>query len=243
MHRFCRFLLAGCFAANVLFCSTGFGQMLFSYMDESGVRILTNIPPKGLVLNLQTTGVSASPTQPFQGTSSKRTSRYDPIIEKYAAQYKLDPSLIRSMIATESAFDEKAVSPKGARGLMQLMPATAARVGVKNIFDPEQNIRGGTLHMRSLLDTFNNNLPLSLAAYNAGENLVLRLGRIPNIRETHDYVKSVTQRYGKSEIQFHGQDAASGPSMFRFTDDQGVLHLTNIPPVERSENSTAGAQP
>ncbi len=217
--------------------------MLFSYVDEGGIRILTNIPPKGPVQDLQTTGVPL-PQQESQSKNAlpKRSSRYDAIIEKYAAQYKLDPSLIRSMIATESGFDEKAVSPKGARGLMQLMPATAARVGVKDMFDPEQNIRGGALHMRSLLDTFNNNLPLSLAAYNAGENLVLRLGRIPNIRETSDYVKSVTQRYGRNEIENPVQNTP-GPAMFRFTDEQGVLHLTNIPPVPRSAGSTAGAQP
>ena len=106
------------------------------------------------------------------------------------------------MIETESDFDSRAVSPKGARGLMQLMPATALRVGVQNSFDPEQNIRGGMQHMRGLLDRFNNDLQLSLAAYNAGENLVQRIGRIPHIRETHNYVRKITKKYGKTRMDW-----------------------------------------
>jgi len=153
------------------------------------------------------------------------------IIEKYARTYQLEPSLIHSIIATESGFNPRAVSSKGARGLMQLMPATAARLGVENSFDPEQNIQGGVRHFRSLMDTFNNNLELSLAAYNAGENLVQRLGKVPMIRETIDYVQSVTRRFGKKELGMQTQEASRYPSTFRFVDETGVLHLTNIPPL------------
>jgi soluble lytic murein transglycosylase-like protein len=169
----------------------------------------------------------------LSGKNSKARDSLDSIIEKYALEYGLDPSLIRSIIATESAFDPTAVSPKGARGLMQLMPETAKRLGVSNPFDPEQNIRGGVQHFRSLLDAFDNNLILSLAAYNAGENLVQRLGRVPAIKETHDYIHSITQRYGKKELDAFTPRAPAYPSTFRYVDQAGVLHLTNIPPPTR----------
>ena len=158
-----------------------------------------------------------------------RDSDYEGIIRKYAGQFRLDPSLVRSMIETESDFNSRAISPKGARGLMQLMPATALRVGVQNSFDPEQNIRGGMQHMRGLLDRFNNDLQLSLAAYNAGENLVQRIGRIPHIRETHNYVRKITKKYGKARMDWVDPASPRAPSTFRFMDQDGILHLTNIP--------------
>jgi hypothetical protein len=175
-------------------------------------------------------------------------SRYDPIIEKYAGEYRLDPSLVRSIIATESAFNPRAISNKGARGLMQLMPATASRVGVRNITDPEENIRGGMKHLRSLLDTFDNDLILSLAAYNAGENLVQRIQRIPNYPETHAYVRKVTQRYGKKEMAQTESLGPAWPRTFRYVDDLGVTHFTNIAPTQAVESdqtlsSTIGGQP
>ena len=113
---------------------------------------------------------------------------------------------------------------------MQLMPSTAERLGVENSFDPEQNIHGGVKHFRSLLNTFNNDLVLSLAAYNAGENLVQRLGRVPKIKETRDYVQSVTERYGKIELDEPAQEENSRGQTYRYVDNSGVLNLTNIPP-------------
>jgi soluble lytic murein transglycosylase-like protein len=181
----------------------------------------------GQIYDLKVTG--SIPAPQTSDASKPESARYDSIIEKYARSYQLDPSLIHSIIATESGFNPKAVSSKGARGLMQLMPATAARLGVKNSFDPEQNIQGGVKHFRSLMDTFKNNLELSLAAYNAGENLVQRLGRVPMIRETRDYVQSVTSRFGK--MQANAQSQESSRYFDSFVDEEGVLHLTNIPPV------------
>ncbi len=217
------------------------GQTLYSYLDDSGVRILTNIPPKAPVRDLKLTGPPPEPAVRPAAPASSRARAYDPIIEKYAGEYRLDPSLIRLMISKESGFNPKAVSPKGARGLMQLMPATAARHGVRDTLDPDENIRGGMRHMRTLLDTFDNDLALSLAAYNAGENLVQRIGRIPNIRETHDYVRTITEKYGKQTMSLQPEKPAAGPSMFRFADQNGIIHLTNIPPIQREEPETATA--
>ena len=216
-------------AALILFGSRGYGQALYSYTDDSGVRVFTNIAPAEPVTDLVITGSPPSPALPVAGTNSESLNA---MIEKYAGHYRLDPSLIRSIIETESGFNPKAVSPRGARGLMQLMPETAERMGVENSFDPEQNINGGLRYFRSLLDTFDNNLVLSLAAYNAGENLVQRLGRVPEIKETRDYVRSVTKLYGKSDLDLHPQEDTKRSQTFRFLDESGILHLTNIPPVQ-----------
>jgi soluble lytic murein transglycosylase-like protein len=211
----------GILSADVL------GQALYSYIDENGSQVFTNIAPVKPVFDLQITGSVPAVPAPPQAT---KPNSYDAIIEKYANHYSLDPSLIRSIIATESGFNPKAVSPKGARGLMQLMPATAERLGVSNSFDPEQNIHGGVKHFRSLMDNFNNNLTLSLAAYNAGENLVQRLGRVPEIKETRNYIQSVTSRLEKKDVDTPAQEAPEHPPTYRFIDESGVLHLTNIPP-------------
>ena len=204
---------------------------VFSFVGEDGVRVFTNIPPKTRVQEeLKVIPALAIPPQPSE--QPRQRSAYNSLIEKYASQYRLDPSLIHSMIATESGFNHRAVSPKGAQGLMQLMPTTARRIGVRNPFDPEENIRGGVKHMRTLLDTFDNNLVLSLAAYNAGETLVQRIGRVPNIRETRDYIQSITRRYGKRQMSINPEQEQ--PRTFRFLDQRGVLHLTNIPPRAQS---------
>jgi soluble lytic murein transglycosylase-like protein len=203
-------------------------QAFYSCTDEEGNQVYTNMPPANCVANLRIT--SSSPQTTIE-TSAKKEEAFNTIIEKYASDYSLDPALIHSIIATESGFNPKAVSPKGARGLMQLMPATAQRLGVKNSFDPEQNIQGGVKYFRSLMDNFNNDLKLSLAAYNAGENLVQRLGRVPEIKETQNYVQSVTARYGKKAVEAEKDDAEKHPPAYRFVDESGVLHLTNIPPA------------
>lgn len=204
----------------------------YSYIDANGIRTITNIPPAGPVRDLVVYGPPGEAYR--QSAETAEQLPVDSLIEKYARQYQLDPDLIRSMIRTESGFNPRAVSPKGAQGLMQLMPETAARLGVKNPFDPEENIRGGVQHMRNLLDTFNNDLTLSLAAYNAGENLVQRLNRIPDYRETHDYVRTVTKLYGKKEVEKPAPDTPR-PQLFQFIDRDGVLNLTNIPPARLSE--------
>ena len=200
------------------------GQGFYSYIDENGVQVFTNIPPA----QVEDSSDSNSPAKDIPENSNSH--EFDSIINKYASYYQLDPSLIYSIIATESGFNPKAVSSKGARGLMQLMPETANRLGVKDSFDPEQNIHAGTRHFRSLMDTFDNNLDLSLAAYNAGENLVLRLGHIPSYKETIDYVQSVISRYREILANTLNPIDSHNSLTFRYFDDAGVLHVTNIPP-------------
>jgi soluble lytic murein transglycosylase-like protein len=126
-----------------------------------------------------------------------RSSVYDAIIERYSARYGVDAVLVRAVIQVESNFNPLCVSNKGARGLMQLMPETARRYGVKRLHDPDENIRGGVQYLADLLNMFSNDLPRSLAAYNSGEGAVQRHGGIPPYSETMTYVKrALTVYYG-----------------------------------------------
>ncbi|MDH3494307.1 MAG: lytic transglycosylase domain-containing protein [Acidobacteriota bacterium] len=132
--------------------------------------------------------------------SMKGFSTGDIVIDSYIVEssrrYDIDPLLIYSQMHQESAFKKRARSHKGASGLMQLMPATARRFGVTNIYDPKQNIDAGVKYMRWLLDTFNGDVVLALAGYNAGEGAVMKYGwQVPPYRETRDYVAKISRKY------------------------------------------------
>ena len=126
---------------------------------------------------------------------SRRAAAYEQFISYYGVRYNIDPHLIRAVIRTESAFDPNAISKRGAQGLMQLMPDTAKELSVSDPFDPEENIEGGTKYLRSLLNTFKNDLRLALAAYNAGPTIVKKQNSIPRIPETIQYVDRVLKYY------------------------------------------------
>jgi soluble lytic murein transglycosylase-like protein len=121
------------------------------------------------------------------------------VIQPAAAKYGLDPNLVAAVIWAESSGDPNAVSKKGARGLMQLMPATARELGVDNVFDPGQNVDGGSRYLRRMLDEHDGDLSLALAAYNAGPNAVRRYGGVPPYRETRDYVGRVLRVYERAK--------------------------------------------
>lgn len=130
------------------------------------------------------------PEPPVFGPPSNVTEAVDQI----AAQHALPPALLHSVIKVESNYNPLAISPKGAQGLMQLIPSTARRFGVNNVFNPVENIQGGAKYLRYLLDLYNGNYPLALAAYNAGEAAVARFGGVPPFRETQNYLVLVRQQ-------------------------------------------------
>lgn len=136
----------------------------------------------------------ARPAAPMTASLAMRRGRYNALIDMAARRHGLSSALLHAVIRTESAYQENALSHAGACGLMQLMPGTARRFQVQDIWDPAQNIDGGAAYLRLLLDLFDNDLRLALAGYNAGENAVKRYGnQIPPYRETQDYVRKVMQ--------------------------------------------------
>ncbi|MDW7760986.1 MAG: lytic transglycosylase domain-containing protein [Acidobacteriota bacterium] len=147
---------------------------------------------------------------------------YQQIIERVAGRHNLPSELIHAIIVAESNYNRYAVSPKGASGLMQLMPDTARHYGVKNVFDPEQNIEGGARYLKDLIQMFDADTKLVLAAYNAGQQAVIRHGGIPPYRETRDYVKRITASYTKTTIHQKSR-------IYKIVDSEGRVTLTNDP--------------
>lgn len=154
---------------------------IYRYVDSHGVMHFTNTPTNSRYSFYLK---ESSPKRP--GPKS-----LDDIIERYAVANRLENALVRAVIKAESDYNPRAVSSKGAKGMMQLIPETAREMKVIDPFDPEDNIRGGTRYLRKMLDLFNGNLDLALAAYNAGPGAVRRHGGIPPYSETRQYVQRV----------------------------------------------------
>jgi soluble lytic murein transglycosylase-like protein len=170
---------------------------IYKYEDERGVIHFTNCPrdPQFKLYIRDSKEDPGVPGSRSAYTYIRDTNYYDALITELCQKYQVDFALIKAIIRAESGFNPIAVSRKGARGLMQLMPETASRVNVSNPFNPRENVEGGVRHFKYLLSLFNNDLNLSLAAYNAGENLVSQLGVIPPYRETIEYVQRVLDFY------------------------------------------------
>ena len=171
---------------------------IYAYRDENGVLNYTNMRPNDprykVHVAYKDKPVRAVTVHYGYGdgyTPVTLPARLSSIVDQAAGQYAVDKALVQAVMHAESAFNIRAVSAKGAVGLMQLMPETAQRYGVRDLFDPEQNITAGVRYLRDLLDTFGNNARLALAAYNAGENSVLRYGGMPPFPETVNYVDRV----------------------------------------------------
>lgn len=190
---------------------------MYSYVDQHGRMHFTNVPADPRYREVP--GFEA-----IRGASAG--GRYGSFIRTAAERYSLDPELIRAIIKVESDFNPYAVSEKGAMGLMQLMPATAAELGVFNPFDPWSNIDAGTRYLKRLITKFDGNIHLALAAYNAGPTVVAKNNAVPPYAETHKYIKKVFDRYqGKKQV------AVSKPQkknrIYRIVMDDGSIFFTN----------------
>lgn len=153
--------------------------------------------------------------EPIQEPLTDKTP-FQKIIRAAAERYGVDADLIHCVVAVESNFDPKAVSPKNARGLMQLLPQTAAYLGVNDVFDPEQNVNGGTRYLHELLGKYHNNLTLALAAYNAGPERVDQYGRrVPPFLETMKYVQRIAKSYAKLKADAAQQNKSDSQALYK----------------------------
>jgi len=198
----------------------------FRLTDEEGVTHYTNAPSDPRYQSLP--GMSGTAAGWLRVPVAARPG-YGDQIREIAGRHGVSPSLVEAVIRVESAFNSRAVSPKGAQGLMQLMPRTALSLGVRNAFDPIQNIDGGVRHLRYLLHRFPGNVALALAAYNAGEGAVNAYGgRIPPYPETQQYVRKI--------LELHGEAGGTGETsqvIYRHEDPDGTITFSNIPPPTR----------
>ena len=195
-----RWGMALAFACAALGASMPAHADIYQWTDKDGVVHFTNRPDGRGKLYLKGNGtgpgsLTGGPRVAPSDRDPARFSRYDEVIRQAASLYQIPIELVRAVIKVESDYDPRAVSVSGARGLMQLMPPTAERLQVKDIDDPRENIFGGVRYLRILANTFNGDLELTVAAYNAGEEAVMRHGGIPPYAQTRDYVVKVVAFY------------------------------------------------
>jgi len=171
---------------------------------------------------------SAPQRQVRTAVYEENRERFLPVVNAAAEAYGLDPHLVRCVIDQESAFNPRAKSPKGAVGLMQLMPRTANLYKVRNIYDPYENIHGGTRYLKYLLKKYRGDVKLALAAYNAGEEAVRRYSGVPPYQETQDYVEKIMAKYGK-RYELPRETLREHKKIYRYERTDGSILLTDTP--------------
>jgi len=196
---------------------------IYSWRDENGHLVLSD-RPSGPVEHTYSVSKAESIRVTRPAATASRTSLYDDLIVENARIHSIPADLVRAVVQVESGFNPYARSPKGAMGLMQLMPATAREFGVQNPYNPEENVRAGVAYFRQLLDRYENNERLALAAYNAGPGAVDRHGQtVPPYRETQDYVSRIKQ-ISKTPVEVRRSiiykitETIDGRTVTRYTD-------------------------
>jgi len=207
---------------------------VYQYISEDGIVCYTDLPlGKKADLVMKDKVGSSSSRQRNERTDYRDTEYFHSIVHEKASKYNLDPLLVKAVIKTESNWNERAVSRKGAMGLMQLMPSTANDMNVRNPFNPEENIEGGVRYLRNLLERFNGDLTLALAAYNAGPKWIDKFGVVPPITETKQYVKKVLSLYTGSPANYStASDTGTGKrpeTIYKVSLQDGTVLFTNSP--------------
>jgi soluble lytic murein transglycosylase-like protein len=181
--------------ALVLMAAASVDAQIYTWRDAAGNLVVSSQPndPSARVLPVRR-AEGFKTTRP----AGRRAEQYDAIIVEHASAENVNPDLVRAVIHAESAFNPFARSVKGAMGLMQLMPGTAAELGVRNPYDPVENVRAGVRYLRQLLERYSHNVELALAAYNAGPTAVQKYGTIPPYRETRNYVQKIRTATGNA---------------------------------------------
>jgi soluble lytic murein transglycosylase len=231
--------LVSVLAAVVTLAATGgsaLADSTFRFQDDAGVVHYTNVPSDPRYGFVRRDPELAQPARPAAaqpgGTLGRGLRAFAHVIRDAAQRHGVDARLVEAIVQTESAGNPTAVSPKGARGLMQLMPERAAELGVRDSFDPVQNVDGGVRHMRDLLQRFGGDVTLALAAYNAGEAAVRTHGGVPPYTETREYVRRVRALYdGATRAIPSAVALVTAPQrIYRAVAEDGTLTFTNVPP-------------
>ena len=223
----CRVILLGGLLLYTFLPTAAKADQIVVLVDEHGHKIFVNTGETSSRVDWMTRSFRPSAS----GVSGRAPANINQLVEQTASRFQVDPDLVHAIVQVESGYDPKAVSSKGAMGLMQLIPATAQRFGVANPFDPKQNLEGGVNYLKYLLDMFGGNLNLSLAAYNAGEHSVQRSGGIPAFPETQNYVRKVTSIYQTGDAPATAKTTPKEPPkapIIRYVDEHGVVHYTNV---------------
>lgn len=238
-------ILCGVIVISALTAPSSNGEdKIQAFVTSAGKVVFTNL--------VDNTALPVAPAAAADAVAAEMPASLKALVDSIARAHGVDPALVRAVMKTESNFNRWAVSSKGALGLMQLIPETGRRYGVRDFFDPEQNVDGGVRHLKFLLEKFDGNIDLSLAAYNAGENLVAKLGRVPSIPETTDYVRKVRAIYRRmsasaasalsarpmmaAAISAEAADNGAGGAkdeahrIYRSVDAHGVVYFSNIEP-------------
>ena len=226
----------GLCAAVCLGAAASASAQIYSWKDANGNLVLSDRPAPEAASSVRSYAVPRSAVRATRFVSSDRTGAYDDLIEEHAQRNRVRPDLVRAVVQVESAFNPYARSPKGALGLMQLMPATIHRFGVSNPFNPNDNVRAGVAYLRQLLDRYQNNEELALAAYNAGPESVDKHGQaVPPYAETRNYVKQINRMAGQAvEVRpdriYRISDIVDGRSIVRYTDKKPSFGSFEIVP-------------
>ena len=198
---------------------------LYSWKDASGRLIVSDSPkdPSARTYSVAYVGSGYGAVKASSAAPKRRITEFDDLIVENASQHSLHPDFVRAVIQAESAFNPRARSVKGAMGLMQLMPGTAAEYGVTNAYDPVQNIKAGVAYLKSLLTRFGNDVSLALAAYNAGPRAVEKYGNaVPPYKETRNYVSKIRANAGGAAEQpkriFRIVEVVDGREVVRYSD-------------------------
>ena len=214
---------------------------IYAYKNKKGSVVFSNIPSRADARVVRVTSTSQAASQ----GNLQNFLTYAPLVEEICAQQQVDPKLVHAVIQVESDYNPRSLSPKGAKGLMQLMPETAARYGLSNIWDPRQNIQAGVKHLKYLLELYQDDIPLVLSAYNAGVNAVNRFGGIPPYRETRNYVRKVTNLYQSAGSFPTASSSTASPgkgagdrfpaqkTIYKYRDSQGRLCFSSVMPKSK----------
>lgn len=219
------------FGFIISFFSSSYAD-IYKYVDENGVICYTDTPMNNkvdLIMKEKKEITFQNKTKTTKKVSQENT-HYHTLVHEKATKYNIDPLIVKAVIKAESNWNEWAVSRRGAMGLMQLMPATAREMNIGNPFDPEENIEGGVKYLRYLLERFNGDLTLALAAYNAGPNSVEKFGIIPPIPETREYVRKVLSLYtGGAGLTFKASESDQNNSdrIYKIILKDGTVLFTN----------------